>query len=199
MKLSFEEKKDAIIIDIDGTAALGIAKNRKQLTAIRHRLAYDYDKCGHDTINPMVWMFMSAVIDSNKFPYKIIFLSGRENVTFPGKSERKDKSYRRAYMPGSDKEYANCYDLTNDWIMACAKSYLPITRWYPGNWDTDWYELYMRKQGDNREDSIVKEEMYLNEIKPKYNVDLVIDDRDQVVKMWRKIGLTCWQVANGNF
>jgi len=26
-----------------------------------------------------------------------------------------------------------------------------------------------------------------------------IDDRDQVVNMWRKRGLVCWQVAEGNF
>ena len=26
-----------------------------------------------------------------------------------------------------------------------------------------------------------------------------IDDRDQVVNMWRKRGLVCWQVANGDF
>ena len=27
----------------------------------------------------------------------------------------------------------------------------------------------------------------------------VLDDRSQVVKMWRELGLTCLQVADGNF
>ena len=31
------------------------------------------------------------------------------------------------------------------------------------------------------------------------NVDMVFDDRQQVVDMWRKNGLTCFQVADGDF
>jgi hypothetical protein len=31
------------------------------------------------------------------------------------------------------------------------------------------------------------------------DVFLVVDDRQQVVDMWRKEGLTCLQVAEGNF
>ena len=31
------------------------------------------------------------------------------------------------------------------------------------------------------------------------NVAMVFDDRNQVVDMWRKNGLTCFQVADGNF
>ena len=31
------------------------------------------------------------------------------------------------------------------------------------------------------------------------NVAMVFDDRQQVVDMWRKNGLTCLQVADGNF
>ncbi len=60
-------------------------------------------------------------------------------------------------------------------------------------------ELYMREDGDNRKDSIVKEELFMNNIADTYNVDFVLDDRNQVVDMWRRIGLTCFQVANGNF
>jgi predicted kinase len=61
------------------------------------------------------------------------------------------------------------------------------------------YELFMRKAGDDRKDSLVKEEIYNNNIAPKYNVFLVLDDRDQVVKFWRSKGLQCWQVAPGAF
>jgi len=31
------------------------------------------------------------------------------------------------------------------------------------------------------------------------NVAMVFDDRNQVVDMWRKNGLTCFQVAEGDF
>jgi len=61
------------------------------------------------------------------------------------------------------------------------------------------YELHMRKSGDMRKDSFVKEEIYNTHIAPYYNVFLVLDDRNQVVDFWRAKGLTCWQVAPGNF
>ena len=57
----------------------------------------------------------------------------------------------------------------------------------------------MRKGGDKRIDSIVKKELYRKYIEPFYRVKLVLDDRNQVVDMWRDLGLPCWQVAPGNF
>lgn len=60
-------------------------------------------------------------------------------------------------------------------------------------------ELLMRKLDDNRKDSIVKYEILVNEILPKYYVKWVFDDRNQVVKMWREAGLRCYQVAEWNF
>jgi len=38
-----------------------------------------------------------------------------------------------------------------------------------------------------------------NEDRSEHEVVAVYDDRDKVVKMWREIGLTCMQVAPGNF
>lgn len=61
------------------------------------------------------------------------------------------------------------------------------------------YPLYMRATGDFRKDSIVKRELFDAHIRGKYNVLFVLDDRDQVVKMWRELGLTCFQVAEGSF
>lgn len=59
--------------------------------------------------------------------------------------------------------------------------------------------IYMRQTGDMRSDDIVKQEIYDTHIKGKYNVRFVLDDRDRVVKMWRRNGLTCLQVAEGDF
>lgn len=36
-------------------------------------------------------------------------------------------------------------------------------------------------------------------IRDRYDVRVVLDDRDSVVKMWRSLGLTCLQVALGEF
>lgn len=59
--------------------------------------------------------------------------------------------------------------------------------------------LIMRNTGDARKDSVVKEEIYKRNIKELYNVLFVLDDRDQVVSMWREQGLQCFQVNYGNF
>jgi len=59
--------------------------------------------------------------------------------------------------------------------------------------------LFMRKEGDCRKDCIVKKEIFMNLIKPNWYVKAVFDDRDQVCRLWRDLGLTCLQVADGNF
>tara|TARA_R100001443_G_scaffold79347_1_gene86511 strand:- start:4970 stop:5422 length:453 start_codon:yes stop_codon:yes gene_type:complete len=60
-------------------------------------------------------------------------------------------------------------------------------------------DFYIRKAGDFRKDNIIKSEIYMDHIRPKYDVKFVIDDRDQVVEMWRSLGLRVLQVAPGNF
>ena len=59
--------------------------------------------------------------------------------------------------------------------------------------------LLMRPRGDNRPDEIVKRELYEQDETLRRTVWLVIDDRNKVVKMWRELGLTCLQVAEGDF
>lgn len=60
-------------------------------------------------------------------------------------------------------------------------------------------ELWMRPEGDRRKDSIVKRELFDAHIRDRYAVQYVLDDRQQVVDMWRGLGLTCMQVAPGDF
>ena len=59
--------------------------------------------------------------------------------------------------------------------------------------------LFMRADGDDRDDRIIKREIYEREIKGKYNVRYVLDDRNRTVAGWRSLGLTCFQVADGDF
>lgn len=63
----------------------------------------------------------------------------------------------------------------------------------------EYDEIYTRESKDNRKDSIVKREIYENFIEPKYNIKFVLDDRNQVVDMWRSLGLKCLQVDYGDF
>lgn len=59
--------------------------------------------------------------------------------------------------------------------------------------------LHMRAERDTRKDSIVKQELYEQHVAGKFNVEFCIDDRDQIVDMWRSLGLTCMQVGEGWF
>ena len=62
------------------------------------------------------------------------------------------------------------------------------------------FELYMRPEGSTIKDSIVKRCLYEDNVHGKYNVLFVLDDRDQVVKMWREeLKLPCFQVNYGDF
>lgn len=65
--------------------------------------------------------------------------------------------------------------------------------------DVPFEALYMRPRKDYRKDSNLKEEIYRRYIEPRYDVLLVVDDRKQCVKRWRELGLTCAQVADGDF
>jgi len=59
--------------------------------------------------------------------------------------------------------------------------------------------LYMRTEGDYRDDAVVKYELYVQYIAPTFDVAVVLDDRNRVVRMWRQVGLTCLQVEDGDF
>ena len=78
----------------------------------------------------------------------------------------------------------HCKEMTEEWLK---KHRVP-------------YDLiYMRKTGDFRKDAIVKKEIYETYIKPKYDVLFCLDDRNQVVDMWRENGVKCLQVQDGDF
>ncbi len=71
-------------------------------------------------------------------------------------------------------------------------------RWLQAN-SIHYSELHMRAEGDQRKDSIVKRELFDAHVRGKWNVSFVLDDRQQVVDMWRGLGLICLQVARGDF
>lgn len=61
------------------------------------------------------------------------------------------------------------------------------------------WHIAMRADGDHRNDSIVKREIFESMIKPLDLPCLAIDDRTSVVQTWRELGVECWQVAPGDF
>lgn len=59
--------------------------------------------------------------------------------------------------------------------------------------------LFLRPAGDNRKDALVKQEIFERQIRGRWRIVGVFDDRRQVVRMWRELGLTVFQVAEGDF
>lgn len=69
-------------------------------------------------------------------------------------------------------------------------------RWLVAN-DIHYSEFYMRPDGDFRPDHVLKREMYDTYIAGKYNVRAVFDDRPQVCRLWRSLGLPLFDVGMG--
>jgi len=59
--------------------------------------------------------------------------------------------------------------------------------------------LYMRRANDFRGDDIIKQELLDQIMADGFDPQIVFDDRSRVVAMWRKNGLICAQVDEGNF
>lgn len=72
-------------------------------------------------------------------------------------------------------------------------------RWLNDHLTVMYYGPYMRKAGDFRKDYDVKAELFDKYVRNSYDVEFVFDDRDQVVKLWRDMGIPCFQVAEGAF
>lgn len=78
---------------------------------------------------------------------------------------------------------SSCKDLTKEWLD-----------FYGIKFD----EIFMRPENDYRKDTIVKREIYKNDIEGKYNVFCVYDDRLQVLDMWYSEGVFTFNVNQGN-
>lgn len=61
--------------------------------------------------------------------------------------------------------------------------------------------LYMRPALDHRDDRDIKLEMLraIESDNPNDEVEIIFDDRQKVVDMWRENGYVCFQVAPGDF
>ncbi len=92
-----------------------------------------------------------------------------------------DPSHLIIYMSGRDDTHR---DKTLAWLE---------THYFPKG------PLHMRRAGDRRKDAIVKSELFDQYVRGQWNVFFVLDDRNQVVQMWRSLGLTVFQVADGDF
>lgn len=59
--------------------------------------------------------------------------------------------------------------------------------------------LHMRPANNFDPDTTIKNNIFQFHIKDKFFIDYILDDRTQVVDLWRSLGLTCLQVNYGDF
>jgi hypothetical protein len=59
--------------------------------------------------------------------------------------------------------------------------------------------LYLRRDGDHRDDDVLKIELLEKLRTDGFEPVIVFDDRTRVVKAWRAAGVPCAQVAEGDF
>jgi hypothetical protein len=69
----------------------------------------------------------------------------------------------------------------------------------PLDYNHNYRQLFMRHRNDFRQDYVVKEIILDFEILTRYKVLFAIDDRKQVVDLWRRRGITCLACAEGEF
>jgi hypothetical protein len=93
----------------------------------------------------------------------------------------KSGEYEMLILTGRNEEYRA---LTEQWLV-----------WNEIPFST----LLMRADNDFRTDHIVKEEMLHSLQSSGKKILFVVDDRKQVVDMWRRNGLTCLQCDYGDF
>ncbi|MFC6086053.1 phosphatase domain-containing protein [Sphaerisporangium aureirubrum] len=91
--------------------------------------------------------------------------------------------HRVAYLSGRKER---CRRQTELWLAT-----------HVGHWDRT-EGLWMRPDHDNRPDFRLKRDIYRRHFAHQ-EITGVIDDRKTVVAMWRSLGLTVLQVAEGDF
>lgn len=89
--------------------------------------------------------------------------------------------FRIIVMSGRSED---CREITQEWLRDNHVKY-------------DY--LFMRPSRDNRPDTIIKYELFDEYVRGRFNITCVYDDRDSVCALWRRMGLSCYQVAPGNF
>ena len=133
-----------------------------------------------------------------------------------------DISHRRGFLEGERPDWARFNDAMGDDTPNQPVVSLYKTLWQSGafelillsgrnerhrklteQWLT-WNEipfshLLMRADNDSRADHLVKEEILDQLLAQGAEIAFTVDDRQQVVDMWRRRGITCLQCDVGDF
>lgn len=93
----------------------------------------------------------------------------------------KENGYQIIIVTGRD---GSCGDETKKWLE---------------KYNVPFDHFFIRETGNMEKDSVIKKRIYDNNIRGKFNIIVIVDDRNSVVSMWRSLGLRCFQVDFGDF
>jgi len=131
-----------------------------------------------------------------------------------------DIEHRRHHVRCDDPDWTAFFegmseDTPNDWcvqlinkfrdthnIVFCSGRpdiYREVTEDWLKKYNIRYDGLFMRSGDSYAPDWMVKQNILDFELRPRYEILFVVDDRKQVVDMWRKNGLTVLQCDEGNF
>lgn len=176
-----------IVFDIDGTLANAdhrlhfikdedffVAPDRNPLVPRKP----DWDtflsdeQVAKDTPMPQTWDILGSLLEDH---HRVIFITGR-----------KEESRRMTYQ----------------WLTTCCPVRAMAWNYWSKNRNSGGITgpiIYMRKSGDRRPSHVVKEKSLMTARADGFNPTLVFEDRKNDTEMWRRNGLLCCQVADGNF
>lgn len=95
------------------------------------------------------------------------------------------------------QKFPNYYEMIL--VTGRTEEYRIITEEWLEHKEIEYDELHMRPDGDYRPDHIIKEEILRKLQTDGKDILFAVDDRQQVVDMWRRNGITCLQCAEGKF
>ena len=144
-----------------------------------------------------------------------------EAVIFDVDGTLADCDHRRHFVTGKKKNFDAFYNAMasdtvkedirglcnmyymNGWhIIICTgrpESYRKITEAWLNKNAIFYHELRMRPDNKRHHPDFEIKEEILKDIQKEREVIIAVDDRNQVVDMWRRNNITCFQVAEGNF
>lgn len=168
-----------VIVDVDGTLAYSAGRAAKFLAPICKQCG----RHGHNGLGDIHCCGKSMSKDWGGF----FRTCDQDEPVAPIMELARNLAYHYSILIVSGRPIDQCGIATEDWL----------DKHWPSGPEHTYQHLFMRNGGDHRPDTVVKKEIL--DLLPKDRVAFVLDDRSAVVNMWRSEGLTCLQVAKGDF
>ena len=146
----------------------------------------------------------------------------RKNIIFDIDGTIADMQHRRHFVEQTPADWKafkehTVHDVPNQWVVDIAKRFVEqgervvffsarneSERDITEQQIRDWVgiakpDLFLRKNDDFRSDDVFKSDIADLFEEHVGKIDMVFDDRNSVVEMWRQRGLNVIQVADGDF